>query len=323
MDFFYQPAVVPYRLVLVFATALGLHGYRSGSLSKSGAVAAAFLGYCTLANPLKVFGVSLLVFYFAGSKITKIKAAYKATLEAPEASPSSTTPTKPGGNRSAAQVACNALVGAICAVAWRILYSGEVKTVGDGVGSVWAREQWCVLDRQGSQWSRPLVITAVAFWSACSGDTFASELGILSRTPPKLITTFREVPPGTNGGISALGTLLSINGGLLVGTAAALVISLEDTLCNRFEVWTTLLLVGSVSGFLGSGIDSLLGATLQETLYSKKRKMVVHSRQKNKKSDDEDDSIESIAGYPILSNNSVNLLSSGVTAVAAFWWASR
>ncbi|KAK4703104.1 hypothetical protein P7C70_g3111, partial [Phenoliferia sp. Uapishka_3] len=53
----------------------------------------------------------------ADKYLSQIKAAYKATLEAPEASPSSTTPTKPGGNRSAVQVACNALVGAICAVA--------------------------------------------------------------------------------------------------------------------------------------------------------------------------------------------------------------
>lgn len=35
---------------------LGLHGYKTGSLSRSGAITAGVLGYFTLANPLRVFG---------------------------------------------------------------------------------------------------------------------------------------------------------------------------------------------------------------------------------------------------------------------------
>lgn len=52
----------------------GFHGHRSGSLSVPGAVAASVLGYATLANPLSTFGVLLLSFYFAGSKVTKVGA---------------------------------------------------------------------------------------------------------------------------------------------------------------------------------------------------------------------------------------------------------
>lgn len=201
MDLLSTPAIVPYRLTVALATLLGWHGHRSGSLSVSGAVCATALGYATLANPIRTFGVALLVFYFAGSRITKVrhvlcaradkkresarpevdqllsqfKAAYKATLEAPEdSSPSPTSSSKPrkaGGNRSAAQVACNALIGAACAISWRILYSGEVQ-LGEGRESVWAKERWCVLDSgAGHGLSRPLVLAAVAFWGACAGDT--------------------------------------------------------------------------------------------------------------------------------------------------------
>lgn len=56
----------------LIATGLSLHGYRKGSLSLSGAIAAWLVGYGHLANPLKVFGVSMIVFYLIGSRATKV-----------------------------------------------------------------------------------------------------------------------------------------------------------------------------------------------------------------------------------------------------------
>lgn len=49
-----------------------MHGLRKGSLSSSGAAAAFLVGYGHLANPLKVFGTSLIVFYLVGSRATKV-----------------------------------------------------------------------------------------------------------------------------------------------------------------------------------------------------------------------------------------------------------
>ena len=56
----------------LIATGLSLHGYKKGSLSLSGAVAAWCVGYGHLANPLKVFGVTMIVFYLVGSRATKV-----------------------------------------------------------------------------------------------------------------------------------------------------------------------------------------------------------------------------------------------------------
>jgi hypothetical protein len=56
----------------LLAAGLGLHGYRKGSLSRSGAIAAFLVGYGHLANPLKLFGVTMIAFYLIGSRATKV-----------------------------------------------------------------------------------------------------------------------------------------------------------------------------------------------------------------------------------------------------------
>ena len=92
-----------------------------------------------------------------------------------------------------------------------------------------------------------------------TADTWATELGTLSRTAPRLVTTGRGRPAGTSGGISVLGTLAALAGAATIGLAAGL-------LPNGLSWWTALPL-GLVSGLAGSLIDSLLGATLQRQGY--------------------------------------------------------
>ncbi len=71
------------------------------------------------------------------------------------------------------------------------------------------------LGYQDEPLARLVYLCAIA---EAASDTIASELGVLSPRV-RLITTFRPVPPGTNGGVSAYGTAWAFLGATL-GIAA-------------------------------------------------------------------------------------------------------
>lgn len=86
--------------------------------------------------------------------------------------------------------------------------------------------------------------------AAATADTWASEIGRWSRTPPRLITTGTLVPAGTDGGITLLGTAGGIAGaGFIAGLA--------------FVVEPKVVVVVAVAGVFGMLLDSVIGATLQ------------------------------------------------------------
>ncbi|PKL12935.1 MAG: DUF92 domain-containing protein, partial [Spirochaetae bacterium HGW-Spirochaetae-8] len=66
------------------------------------------------------------------------------------------------------------------------------------------------------------ILALVMFGSAIAestADTWAGEVGILSKTPPVSITTFQRVPPGLSGGVSLLGTMSGLLGSFLIAIA--------------------------------------------------------------------------------------------------------
>ncbi|MEM4160611.1 MAG: DUF92 domain-containing protein [Thermoplasmata archaeon] len=100
-----------------------------------------------------------------------------------------------------------------------------------------------------------LYLTALA---VAASDTLASEIGVLSERV-YLITNFRRVKQGTNGGISLLGELWAFNGSLFVAVVGLGFLAgfgeIEFNLLNLFLI--------SVLGFTGCQIDSLFGAVLE------------------------------------------------------------
>ena len=109
--------------------------------------------------------------------------------------------------------------------------------------------------------SWPAFAGAVA---AAAADTWATEIGTRSPTPPRLITSGARVPPGANGGITVLGTAGGVAGALFIGglTYALTPRGAAPGLTHPGG----LAVVVVVSGVLGMLFDSLLGATLQGPL---------------------------------------------------------
>jgi len=94
-------------------------------------------------------------------------------------------------------------------------------------------------------------VAFVASLGAAFADTAESEVGQLYGRAPRLITTLRRVPPGTDGAISLPGTLAGL-------VAAALTATLGFAL--GLVASPGLILLVALAAFLGTVVDSLVGA---------------------------------------------------------------
>ncbi|HVZ17393.1 MAG TPA: DUF92 domain-containing protein [Terriglobales bacterium] len=96
-------------------------------------------------------------------------------------------------------------------------------------------------------------VAAVAAMAEAAADTTQSEIGEIASSRAWLITNFRPVPPGTNGGVTLAG--------LLAGAIAAAIVAGVAGLTHAIEPrWAG---IAGSSGFLATLIDSILGATLE------------------------------------------------------------
>ncbi|MGH0136442.1 UNVERIFIED_CONTAM: hypothetical protein FKN15_049911 [Acipenser sinensis] len=191
----------------------------------------------TMAN--MSFFASLLAFFVTSSRLTKWKGEVKKRIDADY---------KEGGQRNWVQVFCNGGVPTELA----LLYMIET-----GPGEI-------PVDF-GKQYSATWMCLSLLGALACSaGDTWASEIApVLSQSSPRLITTWREVPVGTNGGVTPVGLLASLLGGMVVGLAyfVSQLLFVKDL--NLAAPQWPIVVYGAMAGLLGSLLDSYIGATMQ------------------------------------------------------------
>jgi uncharacterized protein (TIGR00297 family) len=150
----------------------------------------------------------------------------------------------------------------------------------------------------------PVLVGSLA---AAQADTWATEIGLRSRVPPRLITSWRPSPPGTSGAVTARGTLGGVLGAVaMAGLAAVAGVSLAAALAGA---------AGGVVGMLG---DSVLGATIQGTFHcdacDRGTERPVHRCGTRARR---------VRGIGWLGNNGVNLAASGLGGLAALLsWAA-
>jgi len=93
--------------------------------------------------------------------------------------------------------------------------------------------------------------------ATATADTLASEVGVVQQ--PRLITTMKKVPPGTDGGISIVGTAAGIIGAGIIGVSAYLLGIFPDPFVT--------LKISIIAGTVGCFVDSILGAVLERRNY--------------------------------------------------------
>ncbi|XP_063068393.1 transmembrane protein 19 [Engraulis encrasicolus] len=284
-----QP-VSPWRWLfsILVPLTLTLRAVKRRSLDYTGALGAMVVGFIlTVANYSFLF--SLFAFFITSSKLTKWKGDIKKRLD---------SEYKEGGQRNWVQVLCNGGVPTELA----LLYMIEV---GPGEMPIDFGKQY------SASW---LCLALLGALSCSAGDTWASEVGpVLSKSRPKLITTWKEVPAGTNGGVTPVGLLASLLGGATVGAAYFLsqLLFVSD-LHLAVPQWPIVVYAG-LAGLLGSLLDSLIGASMQYSGLDKSTGKIVNY---------ESATTERICGKPILDNNAVNLFSSLLVALVlpGFAW---
>jgi uncharacterized protein (TIGR00297 family) len=210
-------------LGFLFGAFIGWLAWRVGALSRSGAWAAALTGGLIFGLGGLPWAALLLVFFISSSALSRAFTRRKKEVS---------EKFSKGSRRDWAQVLANGGLGGLLVIAH----------------GVFPEQTWPWIAYCGAM-------------AAVNADTWATELGVLSRGMPRLITTGRLVERGASGGISLLGTAASLAGAMLIGFTATVFPfgSAPLTLPGP----ASLLVAASLGGLLGSLFDSFLGATVQ------------------------------------------------------------
>lgn len=226
-----QSLLTPLALGLVLSLLIAFLAWRRDSLSQSGAVGALVVGTLIFGLGGWVWGVLLAVFFISSSLLSHFKEREKAAVA---------EKFEKGHRRDMGQVLANGGLGAVIALLSVVVPESAVPT-----------GTWFFL--------------FLGVMATVTADTWATELGTLSKGAPRLITNGRAVEVGTSGGVSPLGTGVSFAGGLLIGLMAGLLAPVSGLL--PWSAALPLALIGALSGAAGSLIDSLMGATIQQIYF--------------------------------------------------------
>lgn len=181
-------------------------------VDNSGAVAGALVSFALFAAAGPAAFLALLVVFALTWMATRFGQSRKRKLGTAER----------GGGRTASQVLANLSVAAICAVLYARL-------------------------------NRPvLLVMMFAALAEAAADTVSSEVGQACSERARLITTWQQVPAGTDGGVSLSGTI--------AGSAAAVVIGATAFAAGLPGLAVTVVIVAAVAGMM---MDSVLGAAFE------------------------------------------------------------
>lgn len=202
---------------LALASAIAVIAKRQRVLSASGAGAATAIGTASTAAGWS-WSILLIAFFITGTLLSRAGQTVKRARAGDI--------VQKGGERDA----------------WQVLANGGVFAAAAAASMISPSVFWPVLGAG-----------AIA---ASAADTWATEIGMLSRETARSIATLGVVPTGTSGGVTFLGTAGAFSGALFIAVVTFLL---------GWPVRASYAAV--VGGISGSLLDSLVGATLQARWY--------------------------------------------------------
>ena len=207
----------------ILATIVAYLAYRAHSLNKSGAFAATTVGTVVFGIGGWQWAVLLLAFFITSSGLSRAFKKRKAGLN---------EKFSKGHERDAGQVFGNGGLATFFAALHAFYPDSLLPWIG-----------------------------FAASLAAVNADTWATELGVLNPTPPRLITSLgKRVEKGTSGGVSLWGTGASLLGSAVIALPAVLLSPAGALSIDYFLLITA-------AGLAGSLFDSFLGATVQAMYY--------------------------------------------------------
>jgi uncharacterized protein (TIGR00297 family) len=208
----------------LLAAGISLAAWLLRLLSYSGALAAFAVGFFIFGFGGLPFAIPLLVFFFSSSLLSRVGRARKARRLNALYEKTAT--------RDAGQVLANGSIPALLA----FLYARSPST-----------QTW---------------LLCLASLAAVNADTWATEIGGLAPGRPRLVTTYKQVEPGTSGAVSFLGLVAALLGSLAVVLAGWLAWPPYTlALMWRFHLPEALAVLWA--GFVAAFGDSILGASAQ------------------------------------------------------------
>jgi uncharacterized protein (TIGR00297 family) len=195
--------------------------YIRRSLNLSGMISAMIMGGIIFIIGGFFLWSILIGFFISSSVLSQYKKKYKKRFDSLYAKTS---------QRDSIQVIANGGVGLVCALIYAVVPDPLV-----------------------------LVLYGVSFASV-NADTWASELGILSKKDPVFLWSQKRVQKGQSGGVTCLGTLAAFSGAIFIALIYTFGIIWSIGWSSTL-VWHGIIII--VGGVFGSLIDSLLGETVQ------------------------------------------------------------
>jgi len=324
--------VARWGTALVLGTLVAGAARRRNALSGSGAAGAAAVGTAVF-GAAGVRGSALLLIFFGSS--TALSRLHRQTHHedaAPLSDASVPRTIADSPRRTLAQVLANGGLPAVLALtgSMRRDPSGRAARAPSGPAArapggpaVLAPGGPAVLAPVGN--ARPSSRREAAYagaLAAANADTWATEIGRLSRSAPRMIITGRRAEPGVSGAITLLGTTASLGGALVIGLAHAMLFgagkpSPPAPLSATGEGPGVRVRVGgalarglsvTVAGFAGALADSVLGATVQAVYVC--RACGQRTEDRTHAHGDAQPNLARVRGLPLMTNDAVNLCAS-------------